>query len=278
MIKIGTSGFSFPDWVGPVYPEDMNKKDFLPYYEQELGFKCVEVNFTYYTLPSPKSFTGMSRKTSADFEFTVKAFRALTHDMIDLDTWKLADNSEQFEQFAHSLEPLVDDGKLACVLAQFPPFFYPRKENYDYLRQFKEKVGGVPVVVEFRNKGWMKESTFEFLKENGLGYCVVDEPKIPRLMPYQPGATSQIGYFRFHGRNTKWFKTPVKERYDYLYSEEELTEFVPDVRKVADETDRAFIFFNNCTRGQAAQNAEMMKKLLGLIREHSGTSGESPDK
>jgi len=269
MIKIGTSGFSFPDWVGPVYPRNLKQKDFLPYYEKELGFNCVEANFTYYTLPSPRSFAGMSRKTSESFEFTVKAFKGLTHDMINLDTWELAENSEVFEKFYQSLEPLLNDGKLACVLAQFPPFFFPRKENYDYIREFREKLHDVPLVVEFRNKAWLKESTMDLLRENLLGYCVVDEPKIPRLMPYQPGATSNIGYFRFHGRNPRWFKTSVKERYDYLYSEEELKEFVPDIKQVADRTEKAFILFNNCTRGQAARNAEMTKKLLGLIREHS---------
>lgn len=269
MIKVGTSGFSFPDWMGTVYPEHLKKKDLLEYYEKELRFNCVEVNFTYYTLPSPKSLAGMSRKTSSEFEFTVKAFRGLTHDMVNPKTGELADNAELFDKFSYSLQPLLDDGKLACVLAQFPPFFYPRGENYDYMREFSDRLPGVPVVVEFRNKGWLKESTLQFLKENGLGYCVVDEPQLPRLMPYQAGATSAIGYFRFHGRNPNWFRASVKERYDYLYSEKELKPFLSDIEEVAKQTKRTFIFFNNCNRGQAAQNAQMMQKLLGLIREHT---------
>ena len=91
-----------------------------------------------------------------------------------------------------------------------------------YLERFKEEMSGVPLVYEFRNRMWMKEQTFQFLERNGIGFCIVDEPKLPKLMPYLPKATSEIGYFRLHGRNTNWFNVPMKVRYDYLYTEEEL--------------------------------------------------------
>ncbi|HEY4481620.1 MAG TPA: DUF72 domain-containing protein [Candidatus Brocadiaceae bacterium] len=81
MIKAGTSGFSFPDWVGNIYPTDIKKGQMLPYYEQKLGFKITEINSTYYTIPSPKSFEGMLKKTSPDFEFTVKAHKSMTHEI-----------------------------------------------------------------------------------------------------------------------------------------------------------------------------------------------------
>lgn len=267
MIKLGTSGFSFEDWKGPIYPPKIKKQDMLPYYEKELGFKCLEINSTYYTLPSPRSMEGMVKKTSEDFEFTVKAFKGMTHEIWDNPPKAdkvLLDNKEVFEKFNFSMKPLLEAGRLRCLLAQFPPWFYPKKENYDYIRTFKDRVAGVPVVVEFRNLAWHKESTLEFLKQEGLGYCVVDEPKLPGLMPFNSKATSSIGYFRFHGRNPNWFRVPVSVRYDYLYSEDELQEFLFPIQEVAGLTDTTFVFFNNCHGGSAAKNALRLREMLQL--------------
>ena len=97
MIKTGTSGFSFDDWKGSIYPPDLKKNSWLVFYERELGFKALEVNFTYYSLPSPKSFDSMSRKTSEDFEFAVKAYKDMTHNIRDKATKKIVDNSEVFK-------------------------------------------------------------------------------------------------------------------------------------------------------------------------------------
>ncbi|MGD0917182.1 MAG: DUF72 domain-containing protein [Thermodesulfobacteriota bacterium] len=262
MIKIGTSGFSFSDWKGVVYPIGIRDREMLPYYEKELGFHALEVNFTYYTLPSQKSFAAMSQKTSKGFEFVVKAFRGMTHEIRNKETGAMIDNQETFEKFRYSLVPLVDDGKLACVLAQFPYGFFLNRENLDYLHRFKEQMGGVPLVFEFRNQTWLGERTFQFLERNGIGFCIVDEPKLQKLMPYMPRATSEIGYFRFHGRNPNWFNAPISERYNYLYGEEELQKFIPDIKDISQKTGKIFIFFNNCHAGSAAKNASQMAKLL----------------
>jgi uncharacterized protein YecE (DUF72 family) len=90
----------------------------------------------------------------------------------------------------------------------------------------------------------------------------VDEPKLPKLMPYFPKATLEIGYFRFHGRNPNWFNVPIKVRYDYLYSEAELKAFIPDIQQISQKTAKTLIFFNNCYSGSAAKNAAQMAKLL----------------
>ncbi len=264
MIKLGTSGFSFEDWVGAVYPPGLKKQDMLPYYEKELGFKCLEVNSTYYTLPSPRSMEGMVKKTSEDFEFTVKAFKGMTHEIWDKDTKALLDNREVFKKFNFSMKPLVQAGRLRCVLAQFPPWFYPVKENYDYLKTFKDRTADIPVVVEFRNLAWHRDSTLEFLRNEGLGYCVVDEPRLPGLMPFNPRATSSIGYFRLHGRNPNWFRAPVSVRYDYLYNDEELQEFLFPIQEVAGLTETTFVFFNNCHGGSAVKNATRLRDMLQL--------------
>ena len=262
MIKVGTSGFSFPDWKGTVYPEGIREKEMLPFYEKELGFKALEVNFTYYTLPSQKSLAGMAQKTSENFEFVIKSFKGMTHETWDKETHTRIDRQETFKKFKYGLVPLMDEKKLACVLAQFPYGFFLNRENLSYLQEFKEEMGDIPLVVEFRNKSWLKEETFQLLEKKEIGFCVVDEPKLPQLMPYHPRATSEIGYFRFHGRNPNWFNVPVKVRYDYFYREEELKEFVPGIKNISKRTAKTLIFFNNCYSGSAAKNAAQMAKLL----------------
>jgi len=267
MIKLGTSGFSFDDWVGVVYPPKIKKQDMLTYYEKELGFKCLEVNSTYYTLPSQKSMEGMLKKVSADFEFTVKAFKGMTHEIWEGDGKTLRDNRETFDKFNFSVAPLREAGSLSCVLAQFPPWFHPNKVSLDYLRSFGERLAGVPLVVEFRNHIWHTDTTLEFLRENNLGYCAVDEPKLPRLMPFNPRATSPVGYFRLHGRNPRWFNVPVSVRYDYLYSDRELQEFLNPIKEVEALTQATFVFFNNCHVGSAVRNALRLREMLGLVGE-----------
>jgi len=262
MIKVGTSGFSFPDWKGTVYPEGIREKEMLPFYEKELGFNVLEVNFTYYTLPSQKSLAGMAQKTSENFEFVIKSFKGMTHETWDKETHTRIDRQETFKKFKYGLVPLMDEKKLACVLAQFPYGFFLNRENLSYLQEFKEEMEDIPLVVEFRNKSWLKEETFQLLEKKEIGFCVVDEPKLPQLMPYHPRATSEIGYFRFHGRNPNWFNVPLKVRYDYLYREEELKEFVPGIKNISKRTAKTLIFFNNCYSGSAAKNAAQMAKLL----------------
>jgi uncharacterized protein YecE (DUF72 family) len=262
MIKIGTSGFSFDDWKGTIYPPGLAKEKWLGFYEKELGFKTLEVNFTYYSLPSAKSFEGMSRKTSADFSFVVKAFRGMTHEIRDKTTKKFLDNKQVFEKFLSSLGPIITDKKLSCILLQFPFSFYPSEENRDYLKAAKDRLGDIPAVVEFRNSGWLTEATFRFLEEQELGYCAVDEPNLKGLMPFAPRATAAIGYFRLHGRNKNWFNAPVSERYNYLYSGEELRGFIPPIKEIAEKTGTVFVFFNNCHAGSAAKNAIMLTQML----------------
>ena len=157
MVKIGTSGFSFPDWVGPIYPSNIKKNEMLVFYQNELGFKITEINFTYYAIPSPKSFESMMKKTAPDFEFTVKAHKSMTHEIKDKRTGKFLDNTEAFEKFSISIEPLVKEGRLTAVLAQFPYSFYATKDNYQYLLAFQERLKGVSLVVEFRNVYWHNE-------------------------------------------------------------------------------------------------------------------------
>jgi uncharacterized protein YecE (DUF72 family) len=262
-ILIGTSGFSFPDWVGVIYPEGLKKTEWLGYYERELGFSALEVNYTYYTMPSMKTLGAMSAKTSADFAFVVKAHRSMTHELwTDKHRNEMIDNRQAFTSFLDGVSGLEAEGKLTAVLAQFPYFFHRNVQNEGYLARFRELIGDIPTIVEFRNRDWHDESATAILKDHGLGYCVVDEPRLPGLMPFNPVATTDIAYFRFHGRNPRWFNAPREVRYDYLYSPEELSGLVTPIVDLSKKTKKSLVFFNNCHLGSAAKNAAELARML----------------
>jgi uncharacterized protein YecE (DUF72 family) len=264
--RVGTSGFSFDDWSGRAYPPGLAKAKTLEYYERVLGFDTVELNFTYYAMPTPRTLASMVSRTSPDFCFVVRSHKDMTHDIWqDEDRRLLKDTSDSFKAFRDGITPLVDAGRLGCVLVQFPVFFYPVPQNFEYLRKIPALMPGVPVVVEFRNRAWLRPDSYRLLEESGMGYCVVDEPKLPRLVPFEPRRTSGIGYFRFHGRNQNWFNASREERYNYLYSADELNQFLPSLRSVSAGATTTYTFFNNCHAGAAARNALMMKTMLGLI-------------
>lgn len=255
MIYVGTSGFKFPDWKGHFYPEEVKEKDWLQYYGER--FNCLEVNASFYRLLHPATYFHMANKVPDGFLFTVKVYRSLTHEVS-------ADNEADFAVFTESVKPLLEAGKFGCVLAQFPNGFHNTPGNREYLADFCGRFPEHPLVVEFRNRAWLRDDVFEFLRERGVGWCCVDEPQFRTLMPPVAVATSQVGYVRFHGRNyANWWKSGEgKDRYDYLYSQDELLEWVPKIRQLADETDTVYVFMNNCFQGKAAYNAVELRELL----------------
>ncbi|MGC8874127.1 MAG: DUF72 domain-containing protein [Chloroflexia bacterium] len=254
MIRIGTSGYSYADWVGRFYPEGIPERDMLSYYARE--FDTTEINFTYYRLPDPYTMGAIARKVPEGFLFTVKASQVLTH--------AREDNREAFRQFAQALKPLQEAGKFGCVLAQFPWSFRPSPENHAYLEYLRERFGDLPVVVEFRNAAWMRAETFSLLRRLDLGFCCVDEPRLKGLLPPVAEATASVAYVRFHGRNAaKWWQHEhAWERYDYSYTEEELREWVPKIRKLAQSAETVFVFANNHWQGQAVTTARQLRMLL----------------
>ncbi|MFA5858483.1 MAG: DUF72 domain-containing protein [Elusimicrobiota bacterium] len=271
MLKIGTSGFWFKDWVGTVYPEGTKSADALGYYVDKLGFNTVEINSTYYTLVSDKSFLGMDRKTPPGFEFTVKAYRGITHDPFDpkipdnIKHPKMSDVPDTIDKFKYSLQPIIQSHKLSTVLLQMSPYFKPSPQSEEYLLMCKDSFGDIPLTLEFRGKEWNTDGTYTFLKTHNFAYCVVDEPQLPRLMPFVPKTTSaDIAYIRLHGRNLNWYKS-YEDRYNYDYSAKELSEFIPVIQNFVNIVNKVLIFFNNCHAGSAAKNAMLMKQLIERI-------------
>jgi len=264
-ILIGTSGFSYKDWVGPVYPAGLSKSDWLRFYAHDLGFPTCELNFSYYRLPAEKTLQIMAEKVPEGFKFTLKATRTLTHER-DKAT------PDEFARFRAALKPLIDGGKFGCVLAQFPYSFHATAANREYLSRLRDGLADLPVIVEFRNSRWLDgDDTFELLRSHQLGFCCVDEPRLKGLVPSVAVATTPVAYVRFHGRNSqKWWRHDhAWERYDYTYSKDELTEWVPKIRALADRAEVVYLYANNHWEGQSVGTARQLGLLLGI-----GDSGQ----
>jgi len=259
MIRVGTSGFSYKDWEGVFYPKDLAPADRLTYYAHE--FDTVEINFSYYRIPTARTLAAMAKKTPPDFVFTIKAFRGLTHERTD--------NAADFAAFIKALAPWRATGKLGCVLAQFPNSFRNTPANRAYLRYLKDQMGDIPTVVEFRHRDWIKRSIFALLQELELGICCVDQPRLPTLVPPFAIVTSDIGYVRFHGRNASkwWVHKEAWERYDYDYKPEELVPWIPRIHDMATKAHDVYVFTNNHWQGQAVDTARQLKMML-LGGEH----------
>ena len=252
MIRLGTSGFSYDDWIGEVYPEDLPRWAWLGYYAER--FDTVELNVTYYRIPELKIVKGWVDRTPDTFTFSVKAHRSLTHERKEPD----------YKTFSEQLAPLVEAGKLACVLAQFPHSFHHTEQNIDYLKQMRDGLADLPVVVEFRESAWVLESTFELLRTLDLGFCCVDEPELRGLMPPVAVVTSDTAYVRFHGRNASqwWDHEQAWQRYDYTYSEEELKDWIPRLQELDAAAPLTLVYANNHYRGQSVDTLAKLDTLL----------------
>ncbi len=256
MILVGTSGYSYEDWKGRFYPPGMRSSDFLEFYSRH--FEACEINFTYYRMPNAGIFERMLAKSGRRVIFTVKAHQDMTHTR--------EAGADAYVAFTEALAPIADAGCLGCVLVQYPWSFENIPKNRDELRSLADRFRGIPVVVEFRNGDWVTDEVIRLLEENGLGFCCVDEPRLRGLMPPVAVATSEVGYVRFHGRNrAKWWKHDrPEERYDYLYTRDELAEWVPLIRQIENRTSKTFVFTNNHFEAKAVTNAEMLLDLLGI--------------
>jgi uncharacterized protein YecE (DUF72 family) len=253
-ILIGTSGFSYKDWVGPVYPEGLPKQEWLAYYARE--FRTNELNFSYYRIPEARTLERMADKVPEGFLFAIKAYRGITHEREEPEA--------DMREFTVALAPLIDAEKFACVLAQFPHSFHADQANWEYLKRVREGFADLPVVVEFRSREWINERTFDELRELDFGFCCVDQPRFKSLVPPVAVATGPVAYVRFHGRNyDKWWRhDEAWERYDYSYSDEELEEWLPRIRQLDEESGLTLVYMNNHWQGQAVGTARQLRMLM----------------
>jgi len=244
-VFLGTSGWSYKEWEGPFYEKGEKRK--LRAYSHV--FSTAEVDSTFYRVPSKGTVFGWLRYSPSEFVFTAKLPKMITHDK------KLGlkgDVKSDLEFFLDVMRPLQLGGKLACLLIQLPP-------KYDYNVENLESFFGLldPVfkyAVEFRNLSWMRDETWDLLKKHNVAYVNVDEP----LLPPEVHLTSDIAYFRWHGRGEKiWF--------DYLYSKVELEPWVPKVKEASEKVKKVVGYFNNHYHGYAPENCLYLIERLGLL-------------
>lgn len=253
-IRVGTSGYSFADWVGVFYPETIAKGKMLDFYAE--CFDTVEVNSTYYRIPHPKVMENMVKKTSEGFDFMVKAHSSATHQRQQL--------AIETPKYLEAIKPIADNSKLKGILAQFPWSFKRSAANADHLKRCRELLAEHPLFVEFRHSSWIRQETFDLLKSLEIGYVSVDEPQLDGMVDSLAVATTKTGYVRLHGRNAaKWWNGgPL--RYDYSYSDAELQEWIGKIDRLRENADTVYVFFNNCHEGQAVTNARRILEMLNV--------------
>ncbi|TDD42766.1 DUF72 domain-containing protein [Nonomuraea terrae] len=268
------------------YPRDVTSaQERLGYYASR--FPLVEVDSSYYSPPAENTVSLWRDRTPAGFTFDVKAFSLLTHHptrpgalykdlrerigeakknvyLRDLDR----DIAEQvWDRFLAALAPLREAGKLGAVLFQFPQWFPIARSNKQYIVECKERCAPVPISVEFRNHTWMSEEnqaeTLGFLREHEVPYVSVDMPQgYPTSIPPVLAATGGLAVVRFHGHSAKWTSKDVHERFGYLYAEDELRDWAPKLRRLAEDAETTHVLMNNCYRDHAQVNAAQLARLL----------------
>jgi len=267
-IYIGTSGWSYPKgegkWTGYFYPT--GKINELEYYSQ--FFNTVEINSSFYRPPNPGYVYNWARRVPKDFLFTVKLWQKFTHPKMYKEATgeEAAISLEDVDVFKRSIEPLLKSDKLGALLAQFPPSFRNDSFGQRILAAVSRLFGQYRLAVELRHKSWSDDpDTAELLKEHNVAWVQIDEPKFKSSIAQELPLTSDMAYFRFHGRNAEtWWTGDRETRYKYLYSGEEIEELAQGVKSAAGQTKLMFVLFNNHWRGYSPRNAVGMQKSLQL--------------
>jgi len=256
-VFIGTSGWSYEDWKDVVYPATAQKRalEYMAKY-----FDALEINVSFYRPLNPHMAASWVRRTAGrpHFQFAAKLHQRFTH--------QRAEPIERAEvaEWLEGVRPLQEARKLGAVLAQFPWSFKNRPEERDWLKSLRDQFAELPLVVELRHDSWLTDEGLELLKSLGVGFCNIDQPQHAHCIGATDLVLSPVGYVRLHGRNrAKWFEhEEAYERYDYLYTEEELADWLPRIGKIAERADKTFVFANNHYCGQAVVNALQLKAML----------------
>ncbi len=262
-VRVGTSGFSFPDWAKTFYPAGLPRDLWLRYYSSI--FNSLELNTTFYAIPERERIERMVVRLPENFEMLVKIPQNITHRHLSRREMK-----SELSKLDESLTPAFEKGIIVGYIAQFPESFKPSEHNREVLMDIIEFIRGQKFF-EFRNILWQTDETLSILRENEIGWVIPDVPKIERLTQSQPIITCPYAYVRLHGRNKQNWYSSEKDRYDYLYSDDELTQIIELVKELSmRDTEKVFVFFNNCHMGKAARNAIKFCEMLGLHKPKKG--------
>jgi uncharacterized protein YecE (DUF72 family) len=267
-VYIGTSGWSYPKgegkWTGYFYPT--SKINELEYYSQ--FFNTVEINSSFYRPPNPGYVYNWVRRVPKDFLFTVKLWQKFTHPKMYKEATgeEAAISQQDVDIFKRSIEPLLKSDKLGALLAQFPPSFRNDSFGQRVLTAVSRLFGQYRLAVELRHRSWSDDpNTAKILRENNVAWVQIDEPKFKSSIAQELPLTSDVAYFRFHGRNAEtWWTGNSETRYKYLYSAEEIKELADRVKTTAGQTKLLFALFNNHWQGYAPRNAVDMIRSMQL--------------
>jgi len=260
MVRVGPAGWSYADWTGYVYPPRKPKGFHEAAYLAQF-FDTIEINTSFYSPVRPEHARAWVARVAANprFVFTAKLWQRFTHE---------AGATVQDEKEVRAgFDVLHQAGKLGTVLLQFPFSFHRDEENTAYLRRLLKRFANYPLAVEVRHATWNAPEAYELLRESHAGFCNIDQPLIGRSLKPSAERTSEVGYVRLHGRRyDTWFSddstVPQHERYNYLYSAEELAPWAERVKRLAREADQVYVVANNHYQGKAAVNALELISLL----------------
>jgi uncharacterized protein YecE (DUF72 family) len=249
-VWIGTSGYSYTDWVGAFYPPGTRSGRMLAYYSQH--FPLIELNFSFYRLPTGPQLVRLAEQTPPGFQFLVKLPRTLSHDR----------DPRELAPFREAVEALRQRGRLQGLLCQLPQATHHDRDALVWLNTLATELAEYGMAVEFRHRSWVDAEVVPWLQERRLDLVSVDVPELPGLYPRGLVQSGPHIYVRFHSRAAgKWYAGD-KERYDYHYSDAELTEWVTALQSAASRSQRAALLFNNCQGSHAVQDAQRMRQLL----------------
>jgi uncharacterized protein YecE (DUF72 family) len=249
-ISIGTSGWSYKEWEGVLYPKGEKAK--LSYYARY--FKTVEIDSTFYAFPRESMILGAVRNTPPEFVFSAKLPKVITHDKsLELEKGVQRD----LTKFMLLMRPLEKAGKLGALLIQLPPSF-AYEDGLPKLRRFLEIVpSDVRFSVEYRNSSWLgRGDADDLLRSHNVAKTIVDEP----LLPPETGVTADFSFIRWHGQGKRLW-------YNYRYSREELETWAPKVREVASKVKKVYGYANNHPFGHAVETALKEMELLGIANK-----------
>jgi uncharacterized protein YecE (DUF72 family) len=258
-IRVGPAGWSYKDWEGLVYPKKAGVK-FDPLEYLARFFDTIEINSSFYRPFTPSTADSWVRRVgeSPDFIFTAKLNRIFTHER-----GKATEADEK--EVREGMDALRSKGKLGAVLIQFPWSFKNTDDDRIYLMKLLDRFKDYPLVLEIRHSSWNNPQIYEWLEELGVGICNIDQPLFTKSVKPAGLTTSQVGYVRLHGRNYQdWFreKAPRDDRYNYLYSLDELEPWITRIKEIAAKTKESYVITNNHFRGQAVVNALEIKSTI----------------
>jgi uncharacterized protein YecE (DUF72 family) len=260
LVRIGPAGWAYKDWAGYVYPQP-RPKDFHPATFLAKYFDTIEINTSFYHPMQADHAAQWMERVAANphFLFTAKLWKKFTHE-------HGATLKDEREARA-GLDILHGGNKLGALLLQFPFSFHREQETIAYLTAVLKRFAVYPLVVEVRHSSWNIPATFELLREHNAGFCNIDQPIIGRSLEPSTAATGPVGYVRLHGRRyDTWFTddpgVPLHERYNYLYSNEELAPWAARIHKVSKHADTVFVITNNHYQGKGVVNALQLINIL----------------